>query len=117
MPVQKSEKLAKPVAKKATKPQVKPALKIVKAAPKPQDKAAAKPAAKAKSAPAAKSSVKPSGKAVPKDELKKLIAATKPGTLGRVAVMFPALSGIRVGELTGATWGAIDPKPGNLESN
>lgn len=52
-----------------------------------------------------------------KDELKKLIAATEPGTLGRVAVMFPALTGIRVGELTGATWGAIDPKPGNLESN
>jgi integrase len=50
-----------------------------------------------------------------KEELKKLIEATEPGTLERVIVMFPALTGIRVGELTGATWEAIDLKAGSFE--
>ena len=50
-----------------------------------------------------------------KEELKKLIEATEPGTLERVIVMFPALTGIRVGELTGATWEAIDLKAGKFE--
>ena len=50
-----------------------------------------------------------------KTELRKLIEATEPGTLERVAVMFPALTGIRVGELTGATWEAINFETGSFE--
>ncbi len=50
-----------------------------------------------------------------KEELKKLIGATEPGTLQRIVVEFPALTGIRVGELTGATWEAIDLKANRFE--
>ena len=50
-----------------------------------------------------------------KEELQKLITATEAGTLERIVVMFPALTGIRIGELTGATWGAIDLKGGTFE--
>ena len=47
--------------------------------------------------------------------MRKLVEATQPGTVERVAVMFPAFTGIRVGELTGATWEAIDLKAGRFE--
>ena len=50
-----------------------------------------------------------------KEELKRLIEATEPGTLERIIVMVPALTGVRIGELSGATWDAIDLKAGKFE--
>jgi integrase len=50
-----------------------------------------------------------------KQELKRLIEATESGTLERVIVMFPALTGVRVGEILGATWEAVDLKAGKFE--
>ena len=50
-----------------------------------------------------------------KAELKKLIEATEPGTLQRIAVELPAFTGIRIGELLGATWDAIDLKAGTFD--
>jgi integrase len=50
-----------------------------------------------------------------KDEIKKLIEATEPGTVGKIIVMFPALTGVRIGELLGATWEAIDLKASKFE--
>jgi integrase len=50
-----------------------------------------------------------------KDEIKKLIDATEPGTVGKIIVMFPALTGVRIGELLVATWDAIDLKAGKFE--
>jgi integrase len=46
------------------------------------------------------------------EELGKLIRATKVGSLGRVLVMVPALLGLRIGEVLGCQWSAID-----LEAN
>jgi integrase len=50
-----------------------------------------------------------------KEELKKLIEATESGTLERIIVMFPAFTGVRIGELLGATWDAIDLKNSRFE--
>lgn len=50
-----------------------------------------------------------------KGELKRLIEATEPGTLQRIAVELPAFTGIRIGELLGATWEAIDLKTGAFD--
>jgi integrase len=49
-----------------------------------------------------------------KDELRGLINATEPGTRERLAVMIPALTGVRVGEALALTWGAIDLKQDKL---
>jgi integrase len=50
-----------------------------------------------------------------KGELKKVIEATEPGTLQRIAVELPAFTGIRIGELLGATWAALDLKAGTFD--
>jgi integrase len=47
------------------------------------------------------------------EELKKLIDGTTPGTLERALVMVPALLGLRIGEVLGLTWPALDLK-GNV---
>jgi integrase len=49
-----------------------------------------------------------------KEEIRKLIHATDPGSLERLFVMLPALTGLRIGEVLGATWPAIDLKAGKL---
>ena len=49
-----------------------------------------------------------------KDELKKLIDATEPGSKDRIIVMLPALTGIRIGEELGAAWSAMDLKAGKF---
>jgi integrase len=48
------------------------------------------------------------------EELKKLINATAPGSLERVLVMVPALTGLRIGEVLGLTWPHVDLKAGQL---
>ncbi|HEX9262837.1 MAG TPA: site-specific integrase [Candidatus Binatia bacterium] len=48
------------------------------------------------------------------DELKKLINATAAGSLERVLVMVPALCGLRIGEVLGLQWPAIDLKANKL---
>ena len=48
------------------------------------------------------------------EELQKLIGATTAGTLERVLVMTPALTGLRIGEVLGLTWPAIDLKSNKL---
>ena len=45
-------------------------------------------------------------------ELRKLIDATQQGSFDRVLVMLPALTGMRIGEVLGLTWPAIDFKAG-----
>lgn len=50
-----------------------------------------------------------------KTELKKIIEATEPGTLQRIAVELPALTGIRIGEVLRATWEAFDLKTGTFD--
>jgi integrase len=45
-------------------------------------------------------------------ELKKLIQATEQGSLERALVMIPAVTGLRIGEVLGLTWPAIDFKAG-----
>lgn len=49
-----------------------------------------------------------------KEEMRKLIHATETGTLERLFVMMPALTGVRIGEALGATWPAIDLKAGKI---
>ena len=44
------------------------------------------------------------------EELQKLIGATAAGSLERVLVMTPALTGLRIGEVLGLTWPALDLK-------
>ena len=46
-----------------------------------------------------------------KGELKKLFEATEPGSRDRLLVMVPALLGLRIGEVLGLAWPAIDFKP------
>jgi integrase len=45
-------------------------------------------------------------------ELKKLVEATEQGSLERALVMVPALTGLRIGEVLGLTWSAVDFKVG-----
>jgi integrase len=45
-------------------------------------------------------------------ELKKLIQATEQGSFERALAMVPALTGLRIGEVLGLTWPAIDFKTG-----
>jgi integrase len=49
-----------------------------------------------------------------KEEIRQLIQATEPGTIGRLFVMIPALTGLRIGEVLGATWPAVDLKTGKF---
>jgi integrase len=48
------------------------------------------------------------------EELQKLINATAPGTMERILVMIPALTGLRIGEVLGLTWPALDLKTNKL---
>jgi integrase len=48
------------------------------------------------------------------DELKKLVNAPAPGSLERALVMVPALTGLRIGEVLGLTWPAVDLKANKL---
>jgi integrase len=48
------------------------------------------------------------------DELKKLINATAPGSLERILIMVPALTGLRIGEVLGLKWSAVDFKNNKL---
>ena len=50
-----------------------------------------------------------------KEEIRKLIEATDPGSRERIMVMMPALTGLRIGEVLGLTWSAVDLKLGKLE--
>jgi integrase len=47
-------------------------------------------------------------------ELKKLINATEQGSLERVLLMVPALTGLRIGEVLGLQWSAVDLKANKL---
>jgi integrase len=49
-----------------------------------------------------------------KEELRSLINATEPGTRERLAVMIPALTGVRVGEALALCWSAVDLQNGKL---
>src|SRR5262245_43920042 len=49
-----------------------------------------------------------------KAEIKKLIEATDLGSRDRLMVMVPALTGLRIGEVLGLTWPAVDLKAGKL---
>jgi integrase len=49
-----------------------------------------------------------------KEEIRKLIQATEPGTIDRLFIMIPALTGCRVGEELGATWPIVDLKAGKF---
>ncbi len=48
-------------------------------------------------------------------EIGKLIAATEPGSIGRVFVVALAFLGLRIGEGLALTWPAIDLKAGKLK--
>ena len=48
------------------------------------------------------------------EDLNKLLATTQPGSLERVLIMVPALLGLRIGEVLGLTWPAVDLKDGLL---
>jgi integrase len=48
------------------------------------------------------------------EELQRLVEATAPGTLERVLVMLPALTGFRIGEVLGLTWPAVDFKASKI---
>jgi integrase len=50
-------------------------------------------------------------KVLTKAELRQVINATESGTMEKVMVMLPALTGCRVGELLAARWGALDLAP------
>src|SRR5215813_7797134 len=50
-----------------------------------------------------------------KAEIKKLIEATEPESRERLMLMVPALTGLRIGEVLGLTWPAVDLKAGKLE--
>jgi integrase len=49
-----------------------------------------------------------------RDELRRVIESTQPGTMDKVIIMTLALTGCRVGELLAASWGAIDLKAGQF---
>src|SRR5262245_37736398 len=49
-----------------------------------------------------------------KEELRSLINATLPGTRERLAVMIPALTGVRVGEALALCWSVVDLQNGKL---
>ena len=49
-----------------------------------------------------------------KSDIKKLIDATESGSRERLMVMVPALTGLRIGEVLGLTWGAVDLKLSKL---
>jgi site-specific recombinase XerD len=49
-----------------------------------------------------------------KEELKKLIQATEPGSRDRIAVMIPSFTGVRIGEELGLSWPALDLKAEKL---
>ena len=49
-----------------------------------------------------------------KDEIRKVIQATEPETRERLMVMIPAITGLRIGEVLGLTWPAVDLKAGKL---
>ena len=49
-----------------------------------------------------------------RDELRRVIGATEPGTRERAVVMTMALTGCRIGELLGASWEALDLKTGKF---
>jgi integrase len=48
------------------------------------------------------------------DELRKIIETTEQGSLERVLIMVPALCGLRIGEVLGLQWSAIDLKTNKL---
>jgi integrase len=50
-----------------------------------------------------------------KQEIRKLIEASEPGSRDRLLVMVPALTGLRIGEVLGLTWPAVDLKFGKLD--
>src|SRR5215204_28096 len=50
-----------------------------------------------------------------KEEVRKLIQATEPGSLERLIVMMPPLTGLRIGEVLGTTWSAVDLKRSKLD--
>ena len=47
-------------------------------------------------------------------EIRKLIDATEPESRERLMLMVPALTGLRIGEVLGLTWSAVDLKSGKL---
>ena len=49
-----------------------------------------------------------------KDEMRKLINATEPGSRDRCALMIAGLTGVRVGEALALSWSAVDLKEGKL---
>ena len=49
-----------------------------------------------------------------KGEVAKLIWATEPGTIDRLLIMVPVLTGVRIGEALSLTWTALDLKAGKL---
>jgi integrase len=49
-----------------------------------------------------------------KEEIGKLLGATEPGSRERIALMTPALTGMRIGEELALSWPAIDLKAGKL---
>jgi integrase len=50
-----------------------------------------------------------------KAEIKKLIEATEPESRDRLFLMVPALTGLRIGEVLGLIWPAVDLKAGKIE--
>jgi integrase len=48
------------------------------------------------------------------EELQKLINATAPGSLERILVMVPPLTGLRIGEVLALTWSAVDLKANKI---
>jgi integrase len=54
-------------------------------------------------------------KVLTKAELRQVINATESGTMEKVIVMLPALTGCRVGELLAARWGALDLDKGKFD--
>ena len=48
------------------------------------------------------------------EELQTLLGATAPGSLERAMVMVPALTGLRIGEVLGLTWPAVDFKANKI---
>ena len=50
-----------------------------------------------------------------KQDIRKLIEASEPGSRNRLLVMVPALTGMRIGEVLGLTWPAVDLKAEKLE--
>ena len=47
-------------------------------------------------------------------EIRKLIDATEPESRERLMLMVPELTGLRIGEVLGLTWSAVDLKSGKL---